>query len=99
MSPRERVDAVIRGGVQGVGFRYFVLRRAAELGLDGWVRNEPDGTVRCRAEGDRQALEALVAALRDGPSGAWVQAVDVAWAPASGGLGPFTIRSGGHPGD
>jgi acylphosphatase len=99
VSPRQRLDAVVRGSVQGVGFRYFVLRRAADLDLDGWVRNEPDGSVRCRAEGGRPALEALLAALRDGPPGAWVDRVEASWATASGDLGPFTVRSGAHRGD
>ena len=99
MNHTERLDAVVRGGVQGVGFRYFVLRQAAALGLEGWVRNEPDGSVRCRAEGPRPDLDALLAALRDGPPGAWVDDVAEAWGVASGDLGTFAVRSGGHPGD
>ena len=95
----ERLDATVRGRVQGVGFRYHVLRTAMDLGLSGWVANERDGSVRCRAEGSRADLEALLAALEDGPPGALVDRVIVAWGPATGGLGPFGIRSGGHPGD
>ena len=94
-----RADATVRGRVQGVGYRYFALREAVDLGLDGWVANAADGSVRCVAEGERTALESFVAALEEGPSGAWVDRVDVAWGPASGGLGPFTIRSGAHRGD
>ena len=95
----ERLDATVRGRVQGVGFRYHVLRAAMDLGLTGWVANEADGSVRCRAEGSRTDLEALVAALEDGPPGALVDRVIVAWGPATGGLGPFGIRSAGHRGD
>ena len=95
----ERLDATVRGRVQGVGFRYHVLRAAMDLGLTGWVANETDGSVRCRAEGSRPDLEALVAALEDGPPGALVDRVIVAWGPATGGLGPFGIRSAGHRGD
>ena len=94
-----RLDAVVRGRVQGVGFRYFALREAADLGVQGWVANEPDGSVRCRAEGPRPVLEAFLAALREGPPGARVDHVDATWADASGGLGPFTVRAGAHPGD
>lgn len=99
MTERARLDAVVRGRVQGVGFRYYVVRRAAGLRLDGWVANEADGSVRCRAEGDRAELETLLAALREGPPGAWVDDVRTEWGPATGGLGPFTVRAGAHSGD
>lgn len=94
-----RLDATVRGRVQGVGFRYHVLRAAAMAGLDGWVRNESDGAVRCVAEGPRAELEALLVAIEAGPPGAVVSGVSVAWAEAMGDLGPFTIGSRGHPGD
>lgn len=96
---RARLDAVVRGRVQGVGYRYFVLREASALRLEGWVANESDGSVVCRAEGPRGDLEELEAALRVGPSGAHVEDVLVEWGPALGALGPFTVRSGGHRGD
>ena len=94
-----RLDAVVRGHVQGVGFRMWVLRTATRLGLTGWVRNEPDGAVRTVAEGARADLEDLLGRLRNGPSSAWVSAVDERWEPATGGFDAFTIRSGSHPGD
>ena len=94
-----RLDATVRGRVQGVGFRYHVLRRAMDLDLRGWVANEPDGSVRCRAEGPREALDALVETLETGPAGALVDRVLVRFGPAAGGLPPFSVRSGGHPGD
>jgi acylphosphatase len=95
----ERLDARVLGRVQGVGFRYHVLRRAMDLELRGWVANEPDGSVSCRAEGPRPDLETLVGAMESGPAGALVDRVIAAYGPATGGLPPFTIRSGGHPGD
>ena len=58
--------AAVRGEVQGVGFRDAVRRRALELGVMGWVRNEEDGSVRVHAEGPEPAVEGLVAFLRDG---------------------------------
>jgi acylphosphatase len=95
----ERLEAVVRGRVQGVGFRYFVLRRASRGGLNGWVSNEADGSVRCVAEGPRPALDALLAALREGPSGARVESIDERWLPATGAFDRFGVRSAGHSGD
>jgi acylphosphatase len=94
-----RVEAVIVGRVQGVGFRFHVERVASALGLVGWVMNEADGSVRCVAQGPRQALEALVRDLADGPTSAHVERVDVTWSTAAGGLHRFEVRSGWHGGD
>lgn len=58
---------MVHGRVQGVGFRYFVVREAQQLGLTGWVRNRPDGTVETEAVGDEATLERFVAAVRKGP--------------------------------
>lgn len=96
---RVRLEATVRGRVQGVGYRYHVLRRAIDLGLSGWVANESDGSVHCRAEGPREDLEALLTTIRTGPAGAHVERVVVAWGPATGALRAFGIRSGGHRGD
>lgn len=96
---RDRLTVHVRGRVQGVGFRWFVMQRATALGLVGWVANGSDGTVSCQAEGPRDALEALLVAIGEGPSGAAVDYVTAVWGPAAGGLGRFTIRSGGHSGD
>ena len=99
MTGAARLDAVVRGRVQGVGFRIFALRVARELGLAGWVANEPAGRVRCVAEGPRPALEDLLDALRAGPPGAWVDGVDETWTPATGEFRDFDVRSGWHSGD
>jgi acylphosphatase len=95
----ERLDATVTGRVQGVGFRYFVLREAMDLGLDGWVANTTGGAVRCVAEGPRRHLDVLLDRLRDGPPAALVDHVSEAYMPATGTLGPFTVRSGAHGGD
>lgn len=78
------IRAVFSGEVQGVGFREAARRRALDLGLRGWVRNEPDGTVRVHAEGPQAAVEELVAFLRVGPPLAQVQDVSVERVKAEG---------------
>ena len=95
----QRLEAIVRGDVQGVGFRWFVVRRATQLGLSGWTSNEPDGSVRVVAEGTPAALDALLAALHAGPPGASVDRVDANRLPSVGGLRDFSIRAGGHSGD
>ena len=94
-----RVEAIVHGRVQGVGFRLFVGQAAANHELVGWVRNEPDGSVRAVAEGGRGALEAFARELDVGPPGARVERVVVTWSPATGGFDRFAIRSGWHSGD
>ena len=88
---RARLRAVVHGDVQGVGFRYFVQRRAREARLTGWVRNRVDGAVECLAEGPRPALEGLLADLRRGPGLAEVGAVDVEWEAAADDLAGFDV--------
>ena len=94
-----RLDAIVRGRVQGVGFRLFVAQRATSLGVRGWVANEPDGSVRCVAEGARAELDALLAALELGPAGARIGRVSATWSAAVGSFDRFEIRSGWTPGD
>ena len=72
---RRRV--VVRGRVQGVGFRIFVASRARRRGVAGWVRNRADGTVEAVFEGERDAVDLVVAACSGGPRGADVSDVDV----------------------
>jgi acylphosphatase len=98
-SSDRRLEAVARGRVQGVGFRMFVLDRALELGLVGWVANEPDGSVRTVAEGPEPRLRRLLDALGDGPPGARVERVTQSWSAPSGAFDRFSVRSGWHPGD
>jgi acylphosphatase len=71
------VRVTISGDVQGVGFRYATIGRARSRDVAGWVRNNPDGTVGAVFEGQPEAVEALVAWCRRGPSGARVDDVRV----------------------
>jgi acylphosphatase len=82
---------VVSGRVQGVGYRYFVLREAERLGLAGFARNLPDGRVEVVAEGAEEVLGQFEARLRDGPSFASVAAVDRVPMPDRGDAG-FHIR-------
>ncbi|HTR74623.1 MAG TPA: DNA polymerase ligase N-terminal domain-containing protein [Solirubrobacterales bacterium] len=71
------VRVTVRGGVQGVGFRYATAERARGLGVFGWVRNEDDGSVAVHAEGPDAAVDGLVEWLGEGPRGAAVEGVEV----------------------
>jgi acylphosphatase len=85
------LHAVVHGDVQGVGFRYFIQRRAAEAELAGWVRNLPDGSVELQAEGSRPALQRLLDQVSRGPGQAGVERVDSDWGEETG-LKGFAIR-------
>jgi acylphosphatase len=79
-----RLEAVVRGYVQGVGYRAFAAREARVLGLTGIVRNEPDGSVRVIAEGEETTLQEFLRRLERGPAEAEVAHVDAQWPPAAG---------------
>ncbi len=81
-----RLEAVVRGRVQGVGFRYYVVREARRLGLGGWVANERDGSVRAVAEGSGPELDRIEHLLRTGPPGAIVEGVSIVRMPGTGAL-------------
>jgi len=72
---------IVEGRVQGVGYRWFVLRHARALGLAGWVRNADDGSVVLEAQGEPQALDSLESLLREGPRLSRVHRVTVCEAP------------------
>lgn len=74
------MHCVIQGRVQGVGFRYFTVRKAQSLGLTGWVRNREDGhSVEAMAAGPREGLEQFRQALATGPPGAHVTSITCEW--------------------
>jgi acylphosphatase len=83
---------IVRGRVQGVGFRWFVEREAHMLGIAGWVRNNHDGSVEVLAQGTRDQLSGLHGRLREGPRAARVDAVEVSDATPAQGLNSFRIE-------
>lgn len=85
------LHAFIYGRVQGVFFRSFVVGKARELGLNGYVRNVADGSVEVKGEGKRQDLEKLVGFLREGPSHARVVKVDNSWGEYTGKYSSFSV--------
>ncbi|HUO05652.1 MAG TPA: acylphosphatase [Candidatus Binataceae bacterium] len=89
---RARIHLVIRGRVQGVGFRFATFDEARDLGLSGWVRNLPGGEVEVFAEGRSENLRILVAWAHQGPRLARVDAVVEEWLDFIGDLAPFQIR-------
>jgi acylphosphatase len=88
-----RMRAIVKGIVQGVGFRYFTVYQAQRIGgITGYVRNLRNGSVEVVAEGEREKLEQLLAQLRKGPIGAHVTGVDVFWENPTGEFTNFGIR-------
>jgi acylphosphatase len=89
----KRLEAVVSGRVQGVGFREFVRHEASTRGIAGYVRNSDDGrNVELVAEGDDTALDELVRALHAGPRFARVEHVDAKFSDAGGGFSKFSVE-------
>ncbi len=87
----DRIEIRVTGRVQGVAFRWYTQSKAQSLDLAGWVRNQPDGSVRIVAEGPRAALEALAGWAATGPDHARVDGHQVHWAEATGKFADFLI--------
>ncbi len=90
--PIEARRFVVRGRVQGVGFRWFVEREAHILGLAGWVRNDHNGSVEVLAQGTRDQLLGLRSRLREGPRAARVDGVEESDAKPAAGISSFRIE-------
>jgi acylphosphatase len=86
-----RVHVLVSGRVQGVFFRDFTRRWASSLGLTGLVRNRDDGCVEIFAEGEESRIESLVAKVREGPTHARVDDLDISWEAPSGEYTDFRI--------
>jgi acylphosphatase len=90
---QRRIRAVIRGDVQGVGFRAATAEEARRANIAGWVRNMRDGSVELEAEGTPSAIDGLIKWLRRGPSLARVTAVEIDDSLPPAGLEGFSIRT------
>jgi acylphosphatase len=91
MADKARLHVLIEGRVQGVFFRASTRDEAWKLGLNGWVRNLPDGRVEALMEGDQRALAEMLLWCRMGPKYAYVDRVEEEWLPHQGDLGEFRI--------
>jgi acylphosphatase len=92
MTTDSAVRMEVYGEVQGVGFRWYVARRAETLNLRGYVRNTSNGGVEIHAEGDRARLETLLEAVKVGPRSARVADVHTIWSAPTGTYEGFEIR-------
>jgi acylphosphatase len=88
-----RLEARVIGRVQGVYFRHYTVEQARALGLNGWVANAPDGSVRVVAEGPVPDLKRLLLWLHTGPAMAHVDAVYADWSESTGEFHSFSVRS------
>ncbi|MCI4625558.1 MAG: acylphosphatase [Candidatus Magnetoovum sp. WYHC-5] len=91
METLKRVHLIIEGRVQGVYFRAFVKKNAIDLGVKGWVRNLPDGTVEVLLEGEKKALETLVGRCYKGPPASVVIHIQINWQPYVGEFSSFGV--------
>ncbi len=84
-----RYDITFTGRVQGVGFRWNTCRAADSFDITGWVRNEPDGSVRCVAEGEQAVLDAFVEAVK---KSSFVEDTRITVGAVKGDLDGFGVR-------
>lgn len=87
-----RAEIIVNGLVQGVGFRYFVLRNGLNLGLKGYVKNLYTGEVVAVVEGEKYKIEELFKLMRQGPSHSKVNKINIAWGSYNSEFSTFEIR-------
>jgi acylphosphatase len=87
-----RAEITVNGLVQGVGFRYYILRQAQRLGLKGFVKNLFTGEVHTLAEGERGIIEEIIKLIKTGPSHAKVKNCRVEWSDSTDEFTTFEIR-------
>jgi len=87
-----RAEIIVTGLVQGVGFRYFVLRKAKELNLIGYTKNQYDGTVLTIVEGEKYLIEELHKELKIGPMHADVKSFNIKWSKSEHEFTEFEVR-------
>lgn len=89
---KRRLRLLIRGRVQGVGFRWFAREAAERLGVEGWVRNLADGRVEAEAQGTTEQLTSFVRELKEGHPYAQVEGIESRDVPIEPAAGAFAIR-------
>jgi acylphosphatase len=89
----KRVQVIVRGRVTGVFFRAATQREARRLGVTGWVKNRPDGSIEVVAEGEEDAIKEIISWAHHGPSAARVDGVDVRWRGYTGEFSDFRIMA------
>lgn len=92
VSSLQRVHIVVSGDVQGVGYRFNVIEVARDLGLTGWVKNNPDGRVEIVAEGSKEKLGNLISWAKKGPALARIDDVALKWQEATNEFAEFEVR-------
>ena len=92
MKEKVRVKVTVKGFVQGVGYRYFAVREANNIGLRGYVRNLHNGNVEAVAEGEKDEIDNFIMRLQKGPSFSNVSEVEVEWEDYKGEFNKFDIR-------
>lgn len=88
----KRLEAIVKGTVQGVGYRGFAWNKANYLGLTGFTKNLVDGSVEVTAEGKKEKLEQLLKELEKGPPLSYIEKVDSSWSEAINEFKEFSIR-------
>ncbi|MBI3586156.1 MAG: acylphosphatase [Ignavibacteriales bacterium] len=86
------VHIIVKGLVQGVGFRYYVVRQASQLGLPGYVHNLYNGDVEIEVEGDRSLIEEFIKQVKIGPSSAQVKDLKIEWTECQNKFKGFEVR-------
>lgn len=87
-----QVHIIVEGRVQGVNFRYYVLRKANELGINGYVRNLKDGDVEILAQGTRDSIDKLIEYVKSNPGSSFVTNLDVNWEEPKTYFSKFQIK-------
>lgn len=86
------VHIIVKGLVQGVGFRYYVIRQASQFALNGYVRNLYNGDVEIEAEGDRSLIEEFIKQVKIGPRSAYVKDMNIEWTDYQNKFKGFEVR-------
>ncbi len=88
----KRIECIVKGRVQGVGYRASVMRAAIRLPITGWIKNQLNDTVKCVAEGSEAVLKTLIDILHEGSAVSHVDEIHIDWLEATGEFNRFQVR-------